>query len=166
MARTLTALPLIAALSFAGVSAASADTFSPSGAVTTFEGTVDFVPGTPLVCDFSLTITNNGSGDADVTSAVSSGGWWCSSLVFNNLPWNIDVVAPAFPPGAAATQLRIAGVQTNFPFACGPGDLIVNWDAGPAATITFPTGSTINPGGCGIAGVLQQTSGPALTITN
>ncbi len=158
-------------MALTAASAASADTFNPAASTFGFGGSVDVEYNIQLTCDMSITVKSNAAGDdADVTAASLSGGL-CGLVAFANLPWNIDVVAPVPPPtGVPATQLKIKDVKvtTVFGVTCGPEDIIVGWNDGPPATITIPVGTEINPPtpGCKVSGILIQTSGPPLTITN
>ncbi len=158
-------------MALTAASAASADTFSPANSTFGFEGSVDVEFNFQLTCDMSVTVQSNSGGtDANVTAAGLSGGL-CGLVGFSSLPWNVDVEAPTPPPtGVAATKLRIKGVKvtTVLGSTCGPEDIIVDWNAGPPATITIPVGTEINPPtpGCKVSGILTQTSGPAATITN
>lgn len=170
MRKTLIALAACTA-ALTGASAAQADTFTPASSTFTFSGSVVYTDGFPLSCTLSLSIASNAAGnDASVTAAVFSGGGLCGSVAASGLPWNIDVSAPTPPPtGVAATRIAIKGVTTQgLVRRCGPGTVIANWNAGPAATITFPTGTQVTPPspGCGLVGTLTQVGGPPLVITN
>lgn len=168
MRKMLTALASCAAV-LTGASTAHADSFTPVGTFT-FSGPVVYTDGFSLTCTLSLLVASlSGGTDAAVVSANFAGPGFCSSIMPSALPWNIDVVSPAPPPtGVAATRIAIRGMRTSLGRTCGPGSVVANWNAGPAATISFPSGTQITPPapGCGLVGTLTQTSGPPMVITN
>ncbi len=169
--RRIVAALAACAVTMTAAPAAHADSFSPPNGTFTFQGPVDVEFGIYLTCDMSVTIQSNAAAnDANFTAANLTGGL-CGLLSLVSLPWNIDVYAPVPPPiGLAATKLRIKGAKmiTAFGSTCGPEDFIGDWNPGPAATITIPVGTELNPPtpGCKISGTLTLTSGPPLTITN
>ncbi|ATQ42265.1 hypothetical protein [Caulobacter mirabilis] len=166
MMRTMRALA--AALALTGATTAVADTFTPPSSTAVFTGNVLLNASPPLVCTVSVTIVSNAAGsDAWVATGGIGGGGLCGLFSFSGLPWNINVETPLPPPtGQPATQLRFTGVRVVGGVVCGPGDLIATWTPGSPPTITFPPGTMLLPGPCPFQGVLTQTSGAPLAITN
>lgn len=159
------------AIALSGATAASADSFTPASTTAGFSGTVAVSYTIPLTCTMTATVVTNAAGnDANITASALTGGL-CAVVSFIGLPWNVDVNTPVPPPtGVAATTLKLKGVtaRTTTGTVCGPEDIIVNWNAGPPATITIPLGTEINPPtpGCKVSGTLTQVSGAALVVTN
>ena len=150
------------ALVLAGASTANAATFSPASSTAGFTGTVTVKKDLELDCTMTVTVVTgafdgNGDNTASVTAADLTDGL-CGLVNFTNTPWSVTT-------NSTATTVTISGVGVNTLFSsCGTGSITGNWSNGAPATITFPSGTTLNPGGCTIVGVLTQTSGPALTI--
>ncbi|ATQ42266.1 hypothetical protein [Caulobacter mirabilis] len=154
---------LAAALTLISPSFAAADSFTPPNGPIQFEG--DMVlsqSGVSLPpCLVAMHLSFHGTG-ALVLDARAT-GVFCVNWTFPNPPWGIEVVTPSGPPGEPATRLRLWNIRAQFYAPCF-GDVLVDWNAGPPATITFPPGTTL-PGGCGLSGVMEQVDGPPLTIT-
>lgn len=159
--KTLAFAAIVGAVSLIGVQAARADSFTPVSSTRQFQGNVLLGSGgIVLNCVLTITVSTNAAGsDAAITAATLTGGI-CTALAPGSLPWNVDVQAPLPPPiNQPASQLKATGVAIG---SC-VGDLIGNWNpSGPS--LTFPAGSLL--GTCPVQGILNQTSGTPLVITN
>lgn len=160
-----------AVLTLAGAQAAKADSFLPANSVFVFNGTADVTSQALTInCGANLTIESNLLGDdAEVSVTTLSGSMICGLCQFLDLPWNVDITAPA-SPGASATKLAFRGVKLKNHLTggiCGPEDIEVTWSPGSPTRLTTPIGTEINPPtpGCRFVLDLYQVAGPSPVFT-
>lgn len=147
MIKTLSATA--AALAFMVSQTAYAQSFNTPGTYV-FEGggvLVQKGSGPLLSCDLRVEIVNDGT---TITATPSLTGFFgfCSTVVFNNAPYNVVV------SGSSVTFQNVYADTTITPGDCS-GDITATWDAGPPENLTVSTTLpevTASTGDCTISG--------------
>lgn len=104
MKKLLSVLSSVALISVAGVSAASAQSFTPATSTWSLSGTLNLrqtLPS-PVPCDVQLTLDIDGAGSGTITGGTFAPGFFlCGSAIYpQNFSWPVTVVSST--PGVSA----------------------------------------------------------------
>jgi len=127
MKRIIASFAAMAAAAVMAPTAANADTFTPSGSLVVFSGTLDVSQSiVSTTCASTFAVSVDGTGNyAGVVAATFTGTSLCDGLVPSGYIWAIDAIDQS--PVATTQELLIAGIHIKTSAGYCNGNLEGNW---------------------------------------